>query len=783
MAYIPKDDDEQQSGMNVLASQGQQQNTQSDAQNQPQNISGGQSTTIGSGQAQQGSQGQSQAPKGQQKKAKSGMFTNIRKYMEQNKPGAQRMSGKLQQNVSQQNQNIQQAIGKQKNDFMSRVNQNRQRMQEAQQFGQQTLQSAQAQQSAPMLQQQQQDLQQRVDQFGNVVDQTQNINQTQQQIVDQQAAYQQAQQAYQQAQQQFQQQAQNFGQYVPQVQSGTTGNYQWQAGQQVNMGNVPTYYTQEQITQGLAGGNQDVINSIDNQINQDQVRIAQLEEAGRNSVAGLDPASMEEYQNLLQKRDSFQQYKTQLAAQQQAQQAQSGQLTQLESYQDQLGRAQEQQRLYQNKQNLEGELSQLQDQINNAPESLTEDDITRFNQLRTGIERFDDAILNLSEQKRGVEGLASQVGTLGTSQGRRDLMRQEFGRQGGYTSGQAALDNLILTGDPQAMRDLVQNSQAQAEQAQQALEQAFREGRVTQDEMARGTRQIQQDLQEGVEQAQTALQEGLAQRAETGEGTYIKELQDKLASGQGLSQQDMAILGITGQERFNQDPTELLRNLEIDPNQFGIQDVANLTDVARADALARLSGETVGQNTFLQEQLGIDQMGRQAIEARNLRADPAEEFTRTREELAPEDKAMVDDFVAKLNSGQVYQNVDQARNDIRNSVANSLNGNELEPVSNMIQSLVENGNVGTEYGNIDLNKVLAGDQSEAEKIVQSNYWAWAGMGQHGRVTPFHVIIDQVRKAHAQTQALKSAYGATNQNALRSEAQSAYVGQQPVNRIK
>lgn len=775
MAYIPKDDDEQQqSGMNILAPQNQQQNQQQEAQNQAPSVSGGQSATIGSGQAQQGSQGQSQAPKGQQKQAKSGMFTNLRKYIEQNKQGAQNMSGRLQQNVSQQNQGIQQAIQKQQNDFMSRVNQNRQRLQEAQQFGQQAIQSAQTQESMPMLQQQQQDMQQRIGQFGNVTDQTQNINQYTGQINTQQGVYDQAQQAYQQAQQQFQQSANQLVPFLGQVQSGTQNQY----NRFMELQNqTPTYYTEDQLRSIALVGDQKILGTLDQATLQEQQRIQQLQQSIN------DPLAAQQLQEAQDRLASFQQYRDTLSAQQQAQQAQSGALTQLESYRDQLNRANEQQRLYTNKQQLQGELSDLEARIQNAPESLTEDDITRFNQLRTGIERFDDAILNLSEQRRGVQDLAAQVKTLGTSQGRRDLMRQEFGRQGGYTSGQAALDNLILTGDQNAMRELVQNSQLQAEQAQASLEQAFREGRVTQDEMARGTRQIQRDLQTGVEQAQTALQEGLANRAKTGEGTFIKELQDKLASGQGLSQEDMATLGITGQERFTQDPAELLRNLQINPDDFSIQDVANLTDVARADALARLSGEAVGEDRFLQEQLGINNISRKQIEARSLRADPAEEFTRTREELAPQDRAMVDDFLNKLGNAQ-FQSVDQARGDIQNSIATYHNGTEIAPIASTMQQLVENGVVNhPQAGPIKLEDALAGDRQALSLLQNLNYWAHAGSGVHGVSTPLYVIQGALTQAHAQTQALKLAYGGTNQNTFRGESQSSFVQQEPVDSIR
>jgi hypothetical protein len=771
MAYKPKDDEEQQTGMNVFGQQPQQ-NQQQGAQEQPQNVSGGQSTTIGGGQAQQGSQGQSQAPKSKQ--AKSGMFTNIRKYIDQNKAGAQSMSGKLQSNVSQQNQNIQQAIGKQKTDFMSRVNQNRQRMNQAQQFGQQTLQSAQTQESQPMLQQQQQDTQQRVDQFGDVSDQTQNINQYTGQVTDQEGLLAQQQNAYRQAQQAFQNQAQQFGQMLDpsQVATGDRVQQGWtRNGQNTQLPNMVSRYYQnsEALQNAVNSGDQELINNVDDALKSEREVVSNLQQI-QNQNGYLDQYQARQLQDAQDKLNSFQSYRNQLSTQQQALQQQTQAQTQLESLRDGLSRSKEQQRLYQNKTNLQNELTQIQDRIQNAPESLTEDDITRFNNLRTGIERFDSAILNLSEQNRQVQDLTGQTQALETSQGRRGLMRQEFGRQGGYTSGQAALDNLVLTGDQNAMRELVQNSQAQAQQAQDTLQAAFKEGRITQDEMARGTRDIQKNLEEGVQTAQTALQQGLEERARTGEGTYIKELQDKLASGQGLTAEDMNILSITGQERFNQDPTQLLQNLQIDPEQYGIQDVANLTDVARADALARLSGED--KQTML---LNEDQ-----IRQRNLRGE-GDQFTRDRSELSSFDREAVRDFVGKLKSGQVFTNPEQARQEIKNS---SLTKYSLGPIARSLQHLVETGSTGTHYGNVSLDDILAGDERALGLLQNLNYWTHvSSTGQHGVVTNPDDIKRAVAEAYAKTQAMKSAYSGAKDNALRSENESAYIQQAPVDWIK
>ena len=137
MAYIPKEDEEQASGMNVLGPQTNQQSN-SEAQNQGSSGPSAESSTIGQDAGSQTPTGPN-TQSNNAKKAKSGMFTNIRKYINQNRGGGQRMSQAINKNVSNEASNIRQAIGKQQGDFMSRVNQNRQRMQDARGFGEQIL--------------------------------------------------------------------------------------------------------------------------------------------------------------------------------------------------------------------------------------------------------------------------------------------------------------------------------------------------------------------------------------------------------------------------------------------------------------------------------------------------------------------------------------------------------------------------------------------------------------------------------------------------------------------
>lgn len=707
MSYIPKDDEQQQSGMNVLGQPQQNQQQQQNAQNQPQQTSGGQSASIASGQPQQAPQGDPKPPQAPKKQAKSGMFTNIRKYMERNKPGAQQMSGKMQQNISQQNQNIQQAIGKQKTDFMSRVNQNRARMDQARSFGQDVVNRGQNQVDQNQLQAQQQQLQNRIGAFGENNDQ--NVQAYQQYM---QGFQQQPQQPVQGQEQQAPQQPMSFEDYTKQqldYSGAQTGLTESQQAYQQAVGNIqglqdslsglnviqerggvnfthrglesygPTYYNQDAVQTQLEKPSDKFLNDAAYTLSEQMSQITKNAPKNIFGTAILNQQQKAQLAELKQKRDSIESYRKGVS---EAQTAQTEAEKRLTGIQTQLAESKEAQRLFENKRGLEAELATLEDKIKNAPEQLTDEEVERFNNLRTGIERFDDAILNLSQQQAQTQDLAAQAESLGTSQGRRDMLRKQFGAKGGYSAGQAALDNLIMTGDKQGMRDLIQNTKEQAKEAQASLRQAFKEGRITQDEMRRGSENLRKDLQASVDEAQAALvggskeyrdltsklseaeaklndetltveereaaqaevdalreqasafegeDIGLTGRARRGEGTFLKTLQDKLEKGQGLSAQEMATLGIDPNDPYAILPEEMLRNIQIDPETFSIQDVATSQDVARASALARLAGGK--PEDYLQKQMGLGQDALDKIKKRDTLQE-GEEYASGFEDLS-----------------------------------------------------------------------------------------------------------------------------------------------------
>lgn len=143
MAYIPKDDSQQQSGstMQVYGSGQQQGESAQDMGSTPTTNASGMSTNIGGSSAQGGQQSlgpmskQTPGPK-PKTEARSGMFTNIRKYVQANQPKAQQMGQKVSQGFQQKTGDIRNQFQQQQSQFQQQVEQNRKRMQEAEQFGQ-----------------------------------------------------------------------------------------------------------------------------------------------------------------------------------------------------------------------------------------------------------------------------------------------------------------------------------------------------------------------------------------------------------------------------------------------------------------------------------------------------------------------------------------------------------------------------------------------------------------------------------------------------------------------
>lgn len=713
LPYQRPEDDQQEGGMNVLAPQGQQQNQTQSPQSQPMNISGGQSASIEQGQTQQAQQPQQKKTK----QASSGMYSNLNKYVQANQPAAQQMSQAVQQKFGQQAQNVGQSVQQQQQDFMSQVASNRARIQQAQQFGQQTLQKAGTQQSAEEMQARQQAIQTQLGRFGDLQQggYQQNIQQYQSQQPQVQQSYEQAMQAKQSAQS-------PYDELINKLAQKAVGNIS--TGQRQAVGPAQYYQEYRDIMYSDADAAAQALR--EGKITADQFlnsQTLQSDQEALDMAQQLDP--------------------TKLALEQATQQFQTADIARQELERN-LFEAQENQRLYENRDLMQAELNSLQEKMAMAPEAMTEEEVQRFQNLTKGIERFDQVRFDIAAQKRQAGELAGLADDAERASVRSELLRRSIGGQD-YTGGKAALDALILGSDDAAREALIRGVQSQSRGLQESIRGAEKESARGFAELAGEGRSLQEQLQSGLTSQQEALRNELEQRVQSGEGTLTARLRDALESGRGISEEDMALLGLSADQRYYNLTDQELKDLaQYDPTKFTAQDVATMSDVARAKALASLAGRE--QDIFADEQL-IRERNLSNIQG-GLQSATGEINRGETSSLAQGDRETIAALQAKMQGKE--QEYNQAKQNIQNTVA-SIGGGHLSPISGMITSLVQNGQVGWEFGSVDLNKILNGSPTEqakeANKLAHNNYWAWAGQGEHGASTSPQMIIDAVRQAY------------------------------------
>lgn len=145
MAYIPPTEEEeqgQQGGMNVLGQPPMGQQTQEQEQEQQQVP-----TQPATGGTIQAGANQPRQPRGQgRQQVGSGLFTNIKKYVQANRGAGQQIGQTVQQRGQEQAAQIGQQIQQQRQQQAQRVQEGQSKIQGAQQFGQQMIQQAGTQQ-------------------------------------------------------------------------------------------------------------------------------------------------------------------------------------------------------------------------------------------------------------------------------------------------------------------------------------------------------------------------------------------------------------------------------------------------------------------------------------------------------------------------------------------------------------------------------------------------------------------------------------------------------------
>lgn len=631
----PTQNEEQQGTMNVLSGQNQpsQPSQPSDAGQGPQNVSGGQSATVGASQGPQQQQPANQPKKG----VGSGMFTNVRKYVQANKPKTQQMTGAVTGKFQKQAGNVRQQFQQQQTDFDKRVTENRQRLASATQFGQQAVQRASGLEDQQTLQQQQEQAQSRLGRLGDLQEggYQQNIQDIQTQMgfpgaqavaqapaegvaqapaegqepqsfADWQSKQQQTlQQGQQQALQDLQAQEQaiydlgtEYMQYAPETYqrsgyTGGTGTYTDEQRRNMAVNEIIQVMglTGGESLQGVKDSSQQLFDSYKAQGMTDEQALQQVQGLSQWTSGGTyyDPTTG---QYAGTKADFYRgaaelgSLESDLAAKRSAYEQAAQGLSGFDQQSLDLMRAQESQAQYEHQQDIQAELADLQNRIENAPETLTEEEVGRFRDIVTGQTKFDDIAYDTGKQQRAAQALMEKAQRADTEQGRRELLRDAFG-QDRYTSGMTSLDQLILGSDAGAREQIAEATRGTAEALTGDISEARRQALSTVAGLTSESKTLREQLGSDVEAQQEALRSGLEQRLETGEGLFETDLQRALETG-GLSDQELEMLGLEeGQKLYG---TNIEDFFKYDPNQESISSIAGASDLARAQALASLAG-------------------------------------------------------------------------------------------------------------------------------------------------------------------------------------------------
>lgn len=483
MAFLANDPnreiDEKNVSMNVVnpTDQGQAKDTSSEAQNQPQTGATAGSSTIQASDTQ----GSQQAPQSAGRrpseggKGSSGQFTNIRKYIEANKPQATKMAGAAGAQTQKQSQAIGQQVQQQKQQLKQQIQQNQAKLDQAKKFSDQQLWLAGGMQP---------------DSSGNVPKTTQGDSG----LADRETYAQNRQLTLKDmANDPMNRIPINLAKHPNGIPTATPTGFGSQQTVVGEMKEVDDAYRYKQIRNPYEGKQAGDIISLPKDIlkgreayAQNQQRIADYEKnflgdkyqeyfEKSNELRGLKP-------------DGSQKLKPTIA---------------LSPF--------EQEKINQER---EANLQALRNEYFGEGQygKLKQEDIARFRNLATGQEAFNDVQqMNLAKQQVAARRLQQQAAGAGTEQGRRDLLKQAFG-QGGrqYTRGQQGLDDLIVSGSAEARKQLVDQTRGAAEAAQAGIKQAQQQ----QLKDIAGLEQQGQQFRTGLEEQTTGAQQGIVTEAD-----------------------------------------------------------------------------------------------------------------------------------------------------------------------------------------------------------------------------------------------------------------------------
>lgn len=593
-------------------------------------IASGGSNTIGS-----------QSPNEPKKGVGSGNYTNIKKYQSANMGAGQNMAKVAAGRVERDTNQIGQQVAQQKSKFEQKVAQNRQAMDQAGQFGQQQIQQAGNLQSQKMVDDQRSEVEARKSALGtlqaggyadDITGRTQQNQEMAAQIEQQNQAVQQSNQA----------QAANEAAIQSAIErTGLTrdGGYR-----QENRAR-----TEEEALQYLnlhAGGDRPDTGAMHLSQNQD-------------TLANWDANRpvLESLQNAIAAREGLQ---TDRGTQRELLQRMNADQV---SGQDELLRLQNMQGRFDESQRLDAELAGLPTEVQ---ENLAESDVQRFRNLLEGRERFDTASLNVNDQMKAARDLQDITSGVNTSEGRKAALRNLMAGKDQYSRGQASLDSFLVGSDQDAVNELI-GARDQATVGSQNIKDTQRQALRDVAGISQDQATMRQDLTTGVETGQADLRAALEARALTGEGTFGSRVQDALASGRGLSEEDAAALGIG-----NTYGSDVGSNFNAADLGYTSDQVANLNDMAQATGFSQLAGQTDQDIILDPSKMGqiTDRERAAVLEAQSGVSDAKGVYDRARSEVTGDygiDNVAYNDEWRSGIQGQTDSNISRIENAIRNA--------------------------------------------------------------------------------------------------------------------
>lgn len=242
--------------------------------------------------------------------------------------------------------------------------------------------------------------------------------------------------------------------------------------------------------------------------------------------------------------------------------------------------------------------------------------ISRFQNIVRQPNQFTQATANFAPAQREISQLGNLAGDVNRENVRMDLLRRTFGGKDQYTSGQRALDDLLVSGNEQARETIAQAPKTALENLQSQLADARRFTTGERAMLTREGQQLAENVAGQVDTAQQALRDDLTTRMED----YDSSLAGRLLSGLETGNVDPAVLqelGVTDNRLYGVDPSQFLQAAPT------MESIATPEDLARAEALARLEGTT--QDIILDPTQVGQFTGEQQAELQSLRDAIAEQ--------------------------------------------------------------------------------------------------------------------------------------------------------------